>query len=125
MTRLFGHARKQGSLLLGLDHSDGFPVDQQEVVAGARLQRGFTQGDASSSRRIELFVSLNGPTAGNELVVDLLAGALFGCFRHESCRIVSSAFRPDVPCERRGSGVVGSALCPAKRKGSGSDASVR
>ena len=60
----------------------GHAVHEQEMVAGAGFERGLAQRDAASGGGVELPVILNDPAAGGELGVDLLAGFLFGCFRH-------------------------------------------
>ena len=75
---LFGDTGQQGAHLLGLDHAHGCPVHQQQVVAGAGLQRHFPQGDAPSRAGIELLVVLDDPPRRGQLRIDLPAGALLG-----------------------------------------------
>lgn len=60
-----------------IDDAGSLPIHEQEVVAGAGLERRFAQRDATPGRRIELFVILNGPATRSKLRVDLTTGKFF------------------------------------------------
>ena len=76
MARLLGDAGEECALLLRFDHARGLTIDEEEVVAGAGLEGSFTNRDAPTRERVELPVVLNDPPGSDELLIDLLAGAL-------------------------------------------------
>ena len=78
MRGLLGNARQQRAFLLGFDDADGLAIDQQQVIAGAGLERCFAQRDALPGGEIHRLVILRGPAGRDELGVDLLAGACSG-----------------------------------------------
>ena len=60
-----------------LHDTDRFALNEEEIVAGAGLQRRFADSDAQAGERVELLVVLNQPARGGKLHVDQLTGALF------------------------------------------------
>jgi len=57
-------------------------IDQEQVVAGAGLERDFAEDDAATGGEIDGPVILNNPAGRDELSVDLLAGESLGSERH-------------------------------------------
>lgn len=78
VSRLLRHGGKGRADFLGLDHSDGLTVHQQEVIAAAGLQRNLADGNALSGAEVDGAVVLYHPATGNQHRVDLLTGEGFG-----------------------------------------------
>lgn len=82
------------SNLFGFDHTRGFAIHEEEIIARAGREGGFSQGDATTGGEIDGFEILNDPPARRELGVDLLAGALFRGFRHRMRKQPWGGVRP-------------------------------
>ena len=71
--------------LLGLDHANGLPVSEKEVVGLAKAvpQGEFSDGNAWAGVDVGIGPVLDKPSGGNEHAVDGLAGFFF---RRQNCQ---------------------------------------
>ena len=71
--------REQGSVdLVGLDDAGDFAVNVETVVSFAGVELKFAHGDARAGHDVHVRHVLDNPTAVNKLLVDVLAGVVFG-----------------------------------------------
>ena len=77
MRGLFGDTGKQSAFFFSLDHTHGFPIHEQEIIAGAGFERGFPQRYSATGGKVHGLEILHDPAAPRELRVDLLTGFFF------------------------------------------------
>ena len=75
--RLLGDGRERGAFLLRLDDTERMAIHEQQVIAGAGLQRNFTQRDAAAGGKIHRLEILNDPAGRDEHRINLLTGFFF------------------------------------------------
>lgn len=54
-------------------------IDEEQIVAGAGLERNLTNGDAVAGGEIDLLAIRHNPAGRDELGVDVFACGSFGC----------------------------------------------
>ena len=72
------------ALRLGLDHANRLAIGVEQVVGEATLEGEFPNRHAQARRDVHFSVVLHDPARFFKLVVDLLAGLLFGGHRVET-----------------------------------------
>lgn len=73
------------ALGFGLYCAEGLAVEKEQIVGETKsgLHRELADGDAAAGRHVEVVSILNEPARCRQIRVDLAAGSLFGCFRHQ------------------------------------------